>query len=409
MGGSIPARAGEPSAPSGRPPSSRVYPRTGGGTRPDGCKRPPCGGLSPHGRGNHGGVQLRGSPQGSIPARAGEPVPLGRSEEAAGVYPRTGGGTAAAATSTAAQGGLSPHGRGNHGIAWGGVGADGSIPARAGEPPAAPKCGSPYRVYPRTGGGTEATFIVQSEESGLSPHGRGNRGENVPVGHCEFGGSIPARAGEPRKLPVEQSHVRMEVYPRTGGGTDWPPGAGCGRPRWRSIPARAGEPWPPGAGRAARRVYPRTGGGTAVLDPDPGAGRAARRVYPRTGGGTAVLDPDQGEEPGLSPHGRGNRGQVRPDADATGSIPARAGEPGGVHHLGAAGGSIPARAGEPTKAGQRPYLLKVYPRTGGGTIGVAFKTALARGLSPHGRGNHMVEVRRKYYLRSIPARAGEPR
>ena len=56
------------------------------------------------------------------------------------------------ATSSA---GLSPRVRGNQFVGVGGVGADGSIPACAGEPDIIRHCDEDYWVYPRVCGGTK--------------------------------------------------------------------------------------------------------------------------------------------------------------------------------------------------------------------------------------------------------------
>ena len=70
-------------------------------------------------------------------------------------------------------------------------------------------------------------------------------------------------------------------------------------------------------------------------------------------------------------------------------------------------GSIPARAGE-----TRPFQLyrqsrKVYPRTGGGNVGVFVEQGVGGGLSPHGRGKRCQCPATGLPRWSIPARAGE--
>ena len=151
---SIPAWAGEPRR---RPfPScpSRVYPRVGGGTRPLPARRAPNAGLSPRGRGNPGWQARIPVRNGSIPAWAGEPCPSAQARAVCRVYPRVGGGTDMAGILGREGRGLSPRGQGNRGHTEGQRGADGSIPAWAGEPLV--RSGGPgrSRVYPRVGGGT---------------------------------------------------------------------------------------------------------------------------------------------------------------------------------------------------------------------------------------------------------------
>ena len=69
--GSIPARAGEPSAISSVSPSPTVYPRACGGTTLPYRTGLPASGLSPRVRGNHGGCCGCSGHGRSIPARAG--------------------------------------------------------------------------------------------------------------------------------------------------------------------------------------------------------------------------------------------------------------------------------------------------------------------------------------------------
>ena len=91
---------------------------------------------------------------------------------------------------------------------------------------------------------------------------------------------------------------------------------------------------------------------------------------------------------GLSPHVRGNH----------------------VHAVRVVGvdRSIPARAGEPTPKPLRVQRSPVYPRTCGGTCPALCCLVCLPGLSPHVRGNHFNPPLAAAYLRSIPARAGEP-
>ena len=276
-GRSIPARAGEPSGRRCNAWRNGVYPRAGGGTRwprsPPRARR----GLSPRGRGNQRAARDAGAPDGSIPARAGEPTTGCAGACCCRVYPRAGGGTKRVYTRMPNLEGLSPRGRGNRHQGRPRRADPGSIPARAGEPALRSSWRRGRRVYPRAGGGTSMRLQASACAAGLSPRGRGNlRGQNRQLLDL---GSIPARAGEP-SAPTPTG-TRIGVYPRAGGGTDLagPIGLegmglsprGRGNPRRRavalaqrgSIPARAGEPSrsrPPGR---PTRVYPRAGGGTA--------------------------------------------------------------------------------------------------------------------------------------------------
>ena len=186
--GSIPARAGEPAMVIGMVASPvGVYPRAGGGT----LQSSACCALSVHG---------------SIPARAGEPgsptfdpdldpragrgnhpdrpVVKGR------VYPRAGGGTTSPA---------SKH-------RWPRLG---SIPARAGEPRS--------RTPPDHGSMRGRAGVPGV---GLSPRGRGNR--YLPGARpSRIQGSIPARAGEPPSAPCRTLGGRGSIPARAGEPPRW--------------------------------------------------------------------------------------------------------------------------------------------------------------------------------------------
>ena len=70
--------------------------------------------------------------------------------------------------------------------------------------------------------------------------------------------------------------------------------------------------------------------------------------------------------------------------------------------------SIPAWAGEPLEMSDDVTLGPVYPRVGGGTGPMGALIALASGLSPRGRGNLYESGIGTLSTRSIPAWAGEP-
>ena len=172
------------------------------------------------------------------------------------VYPRPRGGTLPAAISHSHSTGLSPPTRGNHPRAANSKRRDRSIPAHAGEPEGGRRQEPPTPVYPRPRGGTVGATRIFYRVKGLSPPTRGNL--ILPLHGAGSNRSIPAHAGEP--TPGRISCRRVEVYPRPRGGTDGasrrgysvsglsPPTRGnpsnCSSrtPRWRSIPAHAGEP-----------------------------------------------------------------------------------------------------------------------------------------------------------------------
>ena len=152
--GSIPACAGEPYAFPRAWRYFRVYPRVCGGTRVRTCPGCRIYGLSPRVRGNPRSRGTRLLDPGSIPACAGEPpVPAGRPTDRQ-VYPRMCGGTDSRHSHSDRNRGLSPRVRGNReGEQAGGINTR-SIPACAGEPQKAERTKSIREVYPRVCGGT---------------------------------------------------------------------------------------------------------------------------------------------------------------------------------------------------------------------------------------------------------------
>ena len=227
--------------------------------------------------------------------------------------------------------------RGNQSSAPHGEDEERSIPAYAGEPPAADSSLPTSGVYPRVCGGTITRLLIGEYSVGLSPRMRGNPPHEAVEG-LNFR-SIPAYAGEPwsgMSMPY-----LSRVYPRVCGGTiNWTPvwsGLGGLSPRMRgnplgaaslcgtsrSIPAYAGEPRP------------------QAPDPD------GRPVYPRVCGGTILSQWVRSSSGGLSPRMRGN---------PLGPLVALVGA-----------GSIPAYAGEPGMAANLHGPVGVYPRVCGGT------------------------------------------
>ena len=111
--GSIPARAGQPRWRScaGRP--AGVYPRSRGATPRRFSKRLRLGGLSPLARGNPAGRRPDPGGGGSIPARAGQPSASTPHRPWRGVYPRSRGATHLCGSWGRPCTGLSPLARGN--------------------------------------------------------------------------------------------------------------------------------------------------------------------------------------------------------------------------------------------------------------------------------------------------------
>ena len=131
------------------------------------------------------------------------------------VYPRACGGTCPGPRAWAASMGLSPRVRGNLGKKACQPVTQGSIPARAGEPRRPPMSRTGLGVYPRACGGTRRRGGTLHQRQGLSPRVRGNHVQAIPRGG-QFG-SIPARAGEPQS--IADYAAEHGVYPRACGGT----------------------------------------------------------------------------------------------------------------------------------------------------------------------------------------------
>ena len=228
-------------------------------------------------RGNRTVVPRTSRHVGSIPARAGKPAPARAWLACCEVYPRACGETGQVVDEILTSRGLSPRMRGNrmHDTMF--PNRDGSIPARAGKPRAAPTPRSCRQVYPRACGETRPALRSFVFATGLSPRVRGNLN---PDRHIALDlGSIPARAGEPPgSRPARRSR---RVYPRACGGTAFSRNAirpsmglsprvrgnpfrrqGAGGERG-SIPARAGEPLAWGNACPPTWVYPRACGGTS--------------------------------------------------------------------------------------------------------------------------------------------------
>ena len=213
--------------------------------------------------------------------------------------------------------GLSPRVRGNPLLRVHLLRRGGSIPARAGEPLAHRVCCCTVSVYPRACGGTAAISLAVCPPRGLSPRVRGNP---LPTGFAAVRyRSIPARAGEPRQSRWPSAH--RGVYPRACGGT---------------FPQR-----PRNAG--ARGLSPRVRG-KPILTTIRGFQGG---VYPRACGGTSYRVDGGIIASGLSPRVRGN---PRIDVDNLIAV-----------------GSIPARAGEPSHPDSNRGQRWVYPRACGGT------------------------------------------
>ena len=135
--GSIPACAGEPRGHRSGSPRHGVYPRVCGGTSKSTRETRSPRGLSPRVRGNLTASLSPVPEDRSIPACAGEPRPPSGRPRCPRVYPRVCGGTTEQPKLNGTNRGLSPRVRGNPRRVAGVPGPPGSIPACAGEPASA--------------------------------------------------------------------------------------------------------------------------------------------------------------------------------------------------------------------------------------------------------------------------------
>ena len=140
-------------------------------------------GLSPRVRGNRGlRLNCSGAAR-SIPACAGEPsLPTSRSMTIK-VYPRVCGGTGGEVAILSLVFGLSPRVRGNLDCFQFQQFRHGSIPACAGEPYIDEYRHEDTRVYPRVCGGTDSLPKLMNKYDGLSPRVRGNPYIRLSIGN----------------------------------------------------------------------------------------------------------------------------------------------------------------------------------------------------------------------------------
>ena len=178
VNGLIPAGAGEPITGGNLTLIDEVYPRGCGGTAGPPAEEHIDQGLSPRVRGNRRNPQNFYTPDGSIPAGAGEPKPLKLPVSYRKVYPRGCGGTGYPGIPLVHWPGLSPRVRGNRWFPTYRRCRLGSIPAGAGEPTRYPKSRAGAEVYPRGCGGTATSPAAMFGMRGLSPRVRGNQSQS---------------------------------------------------------------------------------------------------------------------------------------------------------------------------------------------------------------------------------------
>ena len=185
--GSIPARAGEPRHSRRLPLRRRVYPRACGGAIGGSSTTFTTGGLSPRVRGSLDTDTTAKPDVGSIPARAGEPDWRGSASRSLRVYPRACGGALRMSIPAAGAAGLSPRVRGSPLPAVASIISDGSIPARAGEPRRLIPPPMSCWVYPRACGGAVSGAANGGAGQGLSPRVRGCKATSGTAPLASFG------------------------------------------------------------------------------------------------------------------------------------------------------------------------------------------------------------------------------
>ncbi len=192
-----------------------VYPRLRGGSDARYIFWAAHRGLSPPTRGIRCALHLLGGAQGSIPAYAGDPRMQPAVLARGSVYPRLRGGSTFPRLFGIRIAGLSPPTRGIR-LCWRqGSGAGGSIPAYAGDPAHTCPCQREPKVYPRLRGGSSARRRPHSPYTGLSPP---TRGIQCPRSQAnETRRSIPAYAGDPPRRARRAK--TLTVYPRLRGGS----------------------------------------------------------------------------------------------------------------------------------------------------------------------------------------------
>ena len=192
---SIPARAGEPSFAAHSAARIEVDPRARGGAVEHRRIVADAEGRSPRARGSPRGRHPRPRLGGSIPARAGEPPARAGVWNISEVDPRARGGAHSRPSCSSAVPGRSPRARGSQRMAAFADISMGSIPARAGEPTGPRDDCTRTEVDPRARGGAPAWVYYVHAERGRSPRARGSQRRKAR--RSEDRGSIPARAGEP--------------------------------------------------------------------------------------------------------------------------------------------------------------------------------------------------------------------
>mgnify|MGYP001765594054 CR=1 FL=1 len=171
-------------------------------------------GPSPRVRGSLSGGKSTPQNRGTIPACAGEPCLSGFAAKRRRDHPRVCGGASMISQASVMAMGPSPRVRGSQGPAVVTTGANGTIPACAGEPLRDRRTGREPGDHPRVCGGAPMIPLMGLQPQGPSPRVRGSR--LVACQPLLYRGTIPACAGEPFRRQVDAAKPRD--HPRVCGG-----------------------------------------------------------------------------------------------------------------------------------------------------------------------------------------------
>ncbi len=221
--GSIPAYAGEPGGISGTGFSERVHPRLRGGAMSWSVSCSRAWGPSPPTRGSLPVRVVDSAADGSIPAYAGEPAARGARRRRCWVHPRLRGGAADRVMEFRKSMGPSPPTRGSLRPREIRGQGGGSIPAYAGEPMPVGWMAPARSVHPRLRGGADSDLHGKGAARGPSPPTRGSPTSPSPA-HAPTG-SIPAYAGEPSTTTRSPRAPRVHPRLRGGAVYCTPPGS----------------------------------------------------------------------------------------------------------------------------------------------------------------------------------------
>ena len=415
--GSSPLARGTPSSSTPAPGVCRFIPARAGNTLSVRNSRSTWGGSSPLARGTPADAPDRHDRDRFIPARAGNTWGVTSPSPSQSVHPRSRGEHHPGLHVRMRGFGSSPLARGTLGLRILLRGTNRFIPARAGNTQMVAAATGESSVHPRSRGEHPASWIAEQSMNGSSPLARGTR----PRGDrgCPRFRFIPARAGNTDHVPA--ALAGLTVHPRSRGEHVLALVAPAARVRF--IPARAGNtvllagsgPWP--------AVHPRSRGehnycGSAVRYVR-GSSPLARgthhalpqdvhiiRFIPARAGNTRTRPRSAGST-SVHPRSRGEHlAFPGPGGEVIGSSPLARGTLHRSDRRRTDDRFIPARAGNTRSTRPSPRGGPVHPRSRGEHVVNVLPLCLENGSSPLARGTHMPTAAEQTAGRFIPARAG---